>query len=486
MDASLLSRVIHELDARLRGGRIDRVRQGRGGDLFLVVAGNRRRDVLLLSPDRMLPRIHLLRTRPEHSGSPTGFGLFLKSHLAGAVIRTVSILNEDRIAEVRCARAGKEYRLIFELFGPHSNVILCDGTLRILALLRPILPDGNRERTLLTGAAYELPRRGGAPRDPGAQERIVLEHAASHDREELPVNRAVETYYEHKANILAENSLRKDLSRFLDKELLKAGRKAAAVRNDLLSAEKAEDHRKAGELLLANLATVGKGAKTAVLAGPDGAGSIVELDPRRTPAENAEAYFRKYKKAKAGRGLLARRMEETKEAISRLERYREEVDAADTIGALEAIRVRVGNGRRVAEGRRETTGNAPENPPPGPYRTFSFAGWVILVGKSAAGNDMITRELSRPDDLWLHAEGVSGSHVLVRNPDRLEVPSQVLLKAASLAAFYSRAKGSTKVPVTYAEARYLKRPKGARPGLVTLTRRKTVIVRPESGESRHP
>ena len=100
------------------------------------------------------------------------------------------------------------------------------------------------------------------------------------------------------------------------------------------------------------------------------------------------------------------------------------------------------------------------------------------MGKSAAGNDHITTKLARPDDLWLHAEGMAGSHVLIRNPGRTEVPSGVLMKAASLAAYHSKGRSAGKVPVAYTRAKFVKKPKGAKPGLVTLSERKTVMATP--------
>jgi predicted ribosome quality control (RQC) complex YloA/Tae2 family protein len=132
---------------------------------------------------------------------------------------------------------------------------------------------------------------------------------------------------------------------------------------------------------------------------------------------------------------------------------------------------------------------------PGPYkrtqqvsaspaiRKIIFNGWEILVGKSAAGNDHLTTKIARPDDLWLHAEGIPGSHVLVRNPNAGDIPPEVLLKAAALAAFHSKGKNAGKVPVTYTRAGLVKKPRGAKPGLVTLQERKSLMVRPEDGEA---
>ncbi|HWR73388.1 MAG TPA: NFACT family protein, partial [Nitrospirota bacterium] len=151
MDFSLLTQVIQELDANLNGGRIGRVSRNIQGDILLTVIKDRKSFTLLLSPDRELPRIHLLSTRPDRFPASSGFELYLKAHLAGAAIRSIGTLNEDRIAEIRCTRARKEYRLIFELFGPHSNILLCNGSSKILSVLRPVQPGVAVERPLSAG-----------------------------------------------------------------------------------------------------------------------------------------------------------------------------------------------------------------------------------------------------------------------------------------------------------------------------------------------
>ena len=117
---------------------------------------------------------------------------------------------------------------------------------------------------------------------------------------------------------------------------------------------------------------------------------------------------------------------------------------------------------------------------PDDHRIFQFDGWEILVGKNAKGNDRLTRHVARPDDLWLHAEGMSGSHVVIRNPQRKDVPPEIIRKAASLAAYYSKGRNAAAVPVAYTHAKFVKKPKGAPPGLVTLTRRQTLMAKPEN------
>ncbi|HZL97919.1 MAG TPA: NFACT RNA binding domain-containing protein, partial [Terriglobales bacterium] len=118
---------------------------------------------------------------------------------------------------------------------------------------------------------------------------------------------------------------------------------------------------------------------------------------------------------------------------------------------------------------------------PGPIipqvEKVEFRGYAILVGCNNVGNDRIVKELSAPDDLWLHAQGIPGSHVLVKRPAGKEVPREVIEEAARLAVLHSKAKGSRNVPVFLAEARHVSRFKGAKPGLVRIAKHSTVFVR---------
>jgi predicted ribosome quality control (RQC) complex YloA/Tae2 family protein len=106
-----------------------------------------------------------------------------------------------------------------------------------------------------------------------------------------------------------------------------------------------------------------------------------------------------------------------------------------------------------------------------------FRGHAILIGRNNVGNDRIVKELSAPDDLWLHAQGIPGSHVLVKRAAGKEIPREVVEEAARLAVFHSKARGSQNVPVFLAEARHVSKFKGAKPGLVRIAKFSTVLVR---------
>jgi predicted ribosome quality control (RQC) complex YloA/Tae2 family protein len=113
-----------------------------------------------------------------------------------------------------------------------------------------------------------------------------------------------------------------------------------------------------------------------------------------------------------------------------------------------------------------------------PYRTLVVDGFEVLVGRADEDNDYLTFHVAAPEDTWLHVAGASGSHVVVRNPDRLEIPRSVLEAAASAAAWYSKARNASKADVHYCRVADVSKPRGAPDGLVHLSRWKSVRVVP--------
>ena len=330
------------------------------------------------------------------------------------------------------------------------------------------------QRILLPGASYRPPEKRPGP----------AHHPRHHPIQQMPpsgsltpVNQAAEALFDRIREGRETDSLRQKLHTICRQALIRTARRITAISEDLARAERAEEYQAAGSAILANLKQLYKGLSRAALA--DHAGHILEvhLDPARTPTENAEAYFRRSKKAKASRARVRERLDDAQEVADLLRLAADDISRAPDREALEAIR-----GRLLRYGliREHGAPRAMRTTAPAPsIRTVQFEGWEILIGRSAASNDHITQHLARPDDLWLHAEGMPGSHVLVRNPDRQAIPPSVLERAAALAAYFSKGRGATKVPVTYTAARHVSRPKGAKPGLALLSRRETIMVAPE-------
>jgi predicted ribosome quality control (RQC) complex YloA/Tae2 family protein len=474
MDFQFLSNVIEELSSLATGARVERVYQETGNGIYILLHQDRKKFILLLSPDRALPRLHLVSVKPAADTTPHPFVLYLRSHLTGTRVVHIVLLNQDRVVEIRFAKSEIGYRLVFELIGTSANLILTDASSKILAVYYPSVLSENAVRMLMPGLAYVLPEKknvlifDNTVRDPAS-------HAVKGGA--LSPNREAELFYQQLQEQREIASLRTELSSPIRKALSKIERRVAALSGDLKSADQAEKYRQAGDLVLANLDRLKTGMEQVDLAGYDKMSVAVRLDPKLSPARNADRFFRKYKKAKAGHTIIMQRLQQAEEEASYLKSLQSSIEQAlDQSDLVDVHAALISKGYLKSRGREKV----PVLPATS-YRTILFRDWEILVGKGAKGNDHITTKIARPDDLWLHAEGMPGSHVLVKNPKRTEIPSDVLVKAASLAAYYSKGKTAGKVSVTYTRAGLVKKPKGAKPGLVTLSERKSIMVRPEEG-----
>lgn len=478
MDLAILVKVVDELASLLPGARVDKVVQAADHNLCLALHQKRKNYFLFLSPERALPRIHLVSRKPSGATVAAGFFLSLKKHLTGGRVDGIRLVNGDRVAELQFSTRGEMYALIFELIGSSANLLLTDQQHTILAVFRPVPPGDKVRRPFLTGLHYDPP----APR-PGsfaAKAGVVPLFLPEDQTGPAPVNRAVEKWYERTVTEQETSSLRQELVSVVRKAAERAVRRRDAVEKDVAGAEQGDTFRLMGELLLANKHLIAKGQLAAELADYDGTMVSVALDPTRSPAGNAGRYFQRYKKAKAGLAVMRERFAEARDEAVFLTAVREDLRSIGDRDGLLAIRSLLARRGYIREGAGKVPGTRTLSAPP--FRTIVHEGWEILVGKSAAGNDYVTMKLARPDDLWLHAEGMPGSHVVVRNPGKRDIPEGVLKKAASLAAWYSKGKNSAKVPVAYTRAAFVKKPKGATPGTVVLTERKTMMAVPESDE----
>jgi len=271
--------------------------------------------------------------------------------------------------------------------------------------------------------------------------------------------------------------------------LLRVVRKAVArlhkrLENIAAEAEKAgscERQRELGDLLLANLHRLRRGLSEIVVddwyADPPAKVRIV-LDPALSPQENAEACFRRHRKGKRGLEHTHRRRVETLEELEWLEGIALALDEADGQSELEPVRqelIAAGMVQMRAEpGRRRQ----PVDPAEQLRSAVTPGGFKLFWGKNNRSNDYVSRQLTGADDLWFHAWNMPGCHlVLKRGERRGEVPEADVLHAAAIAAAHSRGKEAGKVEVMVAEGRWVKKPKGARPGLVTVEHYRTVVVR---------
>jgi len=256
--------------------------------------------------------------------------------------------------------------------------------------------------------------------------------------------------------------------------------KAKKIEDDRAQAERSEEFKRCGELLMLNKESITKGHSSVRLTDvfqPESPEVEVSLDPKHSPTRNAQIYFKKYKKAKDALSVIEKRRSETEKQMTRLERIAEQLETPDENVDLQAIRRSLTQLGFLREPKpRATKGKQKEIL----GRTFlAKSGAEILVGRNNKENDYLTFKLARPDDLWFHAQDVPGSHVLLRRKDKKTEPSSSEInEAAQVAAYYSKARGEKKAAVVYTQAKYVRKPKKGKPGLALVEREKSIVVEP--------
>ena len=300
------------------------------------------------------------------------------------------------------------------------------------------------------------------------------------------MNEAADAFYGSLVNDDRLDEQKKRVSKTLRRAGDRVRASIEAVRRDLASAEEADAVLRKGELLLAHLDEVEEKASAVTV--EDGSVEIT-LDPRLTPSENAQKYFRRYKKLKRRASTALARLQEMEEEERFIGALAFDLESADEVGDALSVEEALAQTGHAGRGRGK---KAKDARPKGrqaararPYRRFvSPAGWEVVVGKNAMGNDEMLKNVGRASDTWLHARGVPGSHVLLRRADGepAEPDSETLAQAAAFAAYFSRGRTDSKLSVAYLPFSRLRKPRGRRPGQVLIGAHETLLVDPDTGK----
>ena len=296
------------------------------------------------------------------------------------------------------------------------------------------------------------------------------------------VSECVEFFF---SNREASNSVRQKaqpLLKSVQASLSKALLKKKKLSEDLLSAENSDKYRLYGELLTANIHMVKPGArKVTVTNYYDGSDIDIPLDEKINAAANAQKYFKKYSKARTAIHEKKAQLEDNERDIEYLESVIQNIEAADNVPLLESIRDELEHTgyvrRRAKASQRKRRSAKPE-----PIKYTLSDGTGVLVGRNNVENDYLTMKLAAKTDVWMHTKDIPGSHLIMQLGEGRSIgdlPAELIYEAASIAAYHSKAGGSSNVPVDYVPVRYVKKPNGAKPGMVIFTHNKTVYVEPK-------
>jgi len=565
-DGLLIHHLIQEINPLLIGGRIDKVFQPEKDELTISIRGTNHNHALFISADSSLPYLTLISDKKENPQEPPMFCMLLRKHLTGGKILSISQLGYERIIVLEIESKNdfgdlETKKLIIEIMGKHSNIVLTRENYTIIDSIKRITPEMSRIRSVLPGLKFEFLKtdkldfcdassdiierlstlagdqkvykalyeniQGFSPmiskwicmslnlttesifsdltiRDLKRLEQILDALKKTHssgyiytDSQSLPkivyflpdldktlavqeldsLSKSIDVFFarSNRENKMHQrtNTLKKNVAQRIERYTTKLKKQEL----ELMQAENADESRIIGELITANNYLIEKGMNRVEVLDyyidPPVTREIT-LDTRLEPIENAQLHFKKYNKLKKAALELRLHTEETKADILYLENVLTYLNNSEDSKIVEEIREElVIQGYLKGKIKKKGYKTAKQT-----FKTFiSTEGYEILVGKSSLQNDQLTTKIASNKDIWLHTKDIPGSHVIIRTNGN-QPTEQTLFEAATIAAYYSKAKESSNVPVDYTFIKNVSKPSGSKPGMVIYTGNKTLYVTP--------
>lgn len=550
--------ITKELNTTISNGKITKIHQPYKYDLIFQVRAGGKNHRLFLSAHPSYARIHLTNESYENPSEPPMFCMLLRKHLEGGVIENIQQLDMERIIVIDIKSRNElgdltKKRLMVEIMGRHSNIILVDKDRNlILDSVKHLSPAVNRHRTILPGQQYVLPPGQGKVNPMDADEDVILKkldfnsgkldqqlvqqfagvsplfskevihRAGLVNRNTVPaiflaminelrtnniepkifykenkelfymlnlthlennktksftrISYLLDRYYYGKSERDRVKQQGNDLERFIINEKKKNENKIKKLEATLSQAEKATQFQLFGELLTANLFAIKKGDKTAQVINyynEDNETITIPLSVQKTPSENAQKYFSKYQKAKNSVEVVQQQIALASNEINYFEGLIQQIESASPRDIIEIREELMEGGYLKQRQSRMTKKKKPVKPLLEHY--ISSDGTEIVVGKNNKQNEYLTNKFAARDDVWFHTKDIPGSHVVIRS----KTPSEeTILEAANIAAYFSKAKNSSSVPVDFTAIRHVKKPNGSKPGYVIYDNQQTVYVTP--------
>jgi predicted ribosome quality control (RQC) complex YloA/Tae2 family protein len=304
-----------------------------------------------------------------------------------------------------------------------------------------------------------------------------LEHVKGESKGYNSLGELLDRFYFGKADRDRVKQQANDLERFIINEKEKNEKKMKKLQETVKEAGNADKYQLYGELLTANLYAAQKGMKEIQVINyydENGGTVTIPLNPQKTPSENAQKYFTRYQKAKTALVMANEQLEKAREEVAYFDALLQQVEAASTKDIAE-IREELVEGGYLRDRQKKGNKNV-KNMKPVLDQYAASDGTEILVGKNNKQNDYLTNKLAGRDEIWLHTKDIPGSHVVIRSQNPSD---ETILEAAQLAAYFSKARSSSSVPVDFTQIRYVKKPNGAKPGYVIYDNQQTVYITPD-------
>lgn len=566
-DAIVTRAMVKELNDLILLGKIDKIYQPIRDELVINIHTKRGNKRIFASVSSNAPRLHFIDYNTANPATPFAFCMLLRKHLSGGRIIAIKQKDCERIIEFSFETLNElgftlGKKLIFEIMGKHSNIILVDTESgNIVDAIKRVSIDTSRARQVLPGMRYEYPPAqdkigfdeltfeefaalqpspkiylntigGISPAiareladmalNRGKQEAFELIKAASQignapetnlardSRQEIKpfiyyedkectkpldyhvmnlneleqsaysrhfdsMSECIDSFFSGKINSSLVKQRSHDLYKKVQAMYDKAVLKKQKLSEDLISAQDSEYLRLYGEILTANLHAVKPGiSKVKLVNYYDGSEIEIPLDTRFSASKNAQIYFKKYGKSKTAIKEKTSQLKETQADIDYLDSVLSFLDEPENSDDIEAVRAELVEGGYLRP--RKLKGKVLKFKP-SPHRYKSPSGFDILVGRNNKENDLLTLKTASKSDIWLHTKDIPGSHVILKTNGENAAADDIYC-AAAIAAWHSKAKSSANVAVDYVPVRYVKKPSGAKPGMVIFTNNRTVYIDP--------
>ncbi|WP_050635806.1 Rqc2 family fibronectin-binding protein [Candidatus Stoquefichus sp. SB1] len=531
-DGIMLSRVVENLQSQLTGGRINKIYQISQYELLFHVRAQGTNQKLLMSIHPMYARIQLTSLTYPTPATPNAFTMLLRKHLEGAYIESIVQLQLDRIIDIHFVGTNEfkdtvELHLYMEIMGKHSNVIVAYNNHKIIDCLKRVSPSMSA-RIMQPGAIYEFPPliekknpmtsefiptdnltkiyQGISPElsreilyrmDHGEDFGEVMKNLQKSnqiyihkldakeyfhliplthlqcDYEVYPLFEGLDTHYhliDQKDRIKQQTS---DLAKYIQNEYQRNINKLHKLEKTLFDSQNSDEYRIMGDLLFANLHLIQKGQTSVTVENYyDGTMMTIELNEKYDGKTNANKYYAKYQKAKNALHHLEEQIALTKEEINYFDTLITLMENANYYDALE-IKEELENLGYLKKKKTKQVHRTLKMH----YETYQTKDNIMIyVGKNNLQNDYLTFKMASKNDMWFHVKDMPGSHVIVHSE---ELDEYTIRLASQMAAYFSKGKHSSSVPVNYTKIRTLKKPQGSKPGKVILSHYSTIYIDPD-------
>ncbi|MBB6443778.1 Rqc2 family fibronectin-binding protein [Bacillus benzoevorans] len=548
-----------ELTESIKGGRINKIHQPYQHEMIMVVRANGKNHKLLISAHPAHARVQLTEEGYDNPAEPPMFCMLLRKHLEGYILEDIHQHGLDRIIifdiKGRNEIGDTSYKkLIVEIMGRHSNIILLDQSRNmILDCIKHVSFAINSYRAVLPGQEYIFPPEQHKADPFAANEEDILSrldfNAGKIDKQIISQYSGISPLFAkeitHQAGLVNRTTVPKaflslierinahdyapsimnsgdkenfylfplghvqgesksfpsfslmldhfyfgkaerdrvkqqahDIERFIINEKEKNEKKIIKLQETIKEAEEAQKYQLFGELVTANIYAVQKGMESIEVVNyydENGATVVIPLHPLKTPAENAQKYFTKYQKAKTALSIVHEQIEKAETEAAYFDALLQQVETASAKDIAEIREELIEEGYIKARKKKQMKKNQSQKPVLD--RFFASDGTEIIIGKNNKQNDYLTNRFAARDEIWLHTKDIPGSHVVIRSKSPKE---KTIHEAAILAAFYSKARNSSSVPVDFTLVRHVKKPSGAKPGFVIYDNQQTVFVTPDA------